>query len=255
MNHKEYNPAELLICSAARLMTDNSTAFIGTGIPMLAASLAQRMHAPNLVTIFEFGGTGAILEELPLAVGGGRTFHRALAASGICDIVETAQRGFIEYGFLGGAQIDPYGNLNSTVIGEHDHPKVRLPGSGGGNDVGSHCWQTIAIMRHDLRRFVEKVDFITTPGYLTGPGTREEAGLPSGTGPYRVVSNLAIMGYHPESLRMMLLATQPGISVEEVLENTSFELILPREVEVNPSPTKDELRILREEVDRDHLYI
>jgi glutaconate CoA-transferase subunit B len=255
MNHKEYNPAELLICSAARLMTDNSTAFIGTGIPMLAASLAQRMHAPNLVTIFEFGGTGAILEELPLAVGGGRTFHRALAASGICDIVETAQRGFIEYGFLGGAQIDPYGNLNSTVIGEHDHPKVRLPGSGGGNDVGSHCWQTIAIMRHDLRRFVEKVDFITTPGYLTGPGTREEAGLPSGTGPYRVVSNLAIMGYHPESLRMMLLATQPGISVEEVLENTSFELILPREVEVNPSPTKDELRILREEVDRDRLYI
>jgi glutaconate CoA-transferase subunit B len=255
MNHRDYNPTELLICSAARLMTDNSTAFIGTGIPMLAASLAQRMHAPNLVTIFEFGGTGAILENLPLAVGGGRTFHRALAASGICDIVETAQRGFIEYGFLGGAQIDPYGNLNSTVIGDHDHPKVRLPGSGGGNDVGSHCWQTIAIMRHDRRRFVEKVDFITTPGYLTGPGAREGAGLPAGTGPYRVVSNLAIMGYHPESLRMMLLATQPGITVEEVLENTSFELILPEEVDVNPPPTEDELGKLREKVDRDRLYI
>jgi glutaconate CoA-transferase subunit B len=255
MNHNDYNPTELLICSAARLMTDNSTAFIGTGIPMLAASLAQRMHAPNLVTIFEFGGTGAILEDLPLAVGGGRTFHRALAASGIYDIVETAQRGLIEYGFLGGAQIDPYGNLNSTVIGEHDDPQVRLPGSGGGNDVGSHCWQTIAIMRHDRRRFVEKVDFITTPGYLTGPGSREKVGLPPGTGPYRVVSNLAIIGYHPESLRMMLLATQPGISVEEVLDNTSFELILPEEVEINPSPTKDELRILREEVDRDRLYI
>jgi glutaconate CoA-transferase subunit B len=255
MNHNDYNPTELLICSAARLMTDNSTAFIGTGIPMLAASLAQRMHAPNLVTIFEFGGTGAILEDLPLAVGGGRTFHRALAASEICDIVETAQRGLIEYGFLGGAQIDPYGNLNSTVIGEHDDPQVRLPGSGGGNDVGSHCWQTIAIMRHDRRRFVEKVDFITTPGYLTGPGSREKVGLPPGTGPYRVVSNLAIIGYHPESLRMMLLATQPGISVEEVLDNTSFELILPEEVEINPSPTKDELRILREEVDRDRLYI
>jgi len=164
MSEVNYNPTELLICSAARLMTDNSTAFIGTGIPMLAASLAQRMHAPNLVTIFEFGGTGAILENLPLAVGGERTFHKALVASGICDIVETAQRGFIEYGFLGGAQIDPYGNLNSTTIGDHDHPKVRLPGSGGGNDVGSHCWQTIAIMRHDKRRFVEKVDFITTPG-------------------------------------------------------------------------------------------
>jgi len=255
MNSKDYNPTELLICSAARLMTDNSTAFIGTGIPMLAASLAQHMHAPNLVTIFEFGGTGAILEKLPLAVGGSRTFHRALAASGICDIVETAQRGFIEYGFLGGAQIDPYGNLNSTVIGDHDHPKVRLPGSGGGNDVGSHCWQTIAIMRHDRRRFVQKVDFITTPGYLTGPGARENAGLPAGTGPYRVVSNLGIMGYHPETCQMVLLATQPGITVDEVLENTGFEILLPEEVEVNPSPTTEELRILREEVDRDRLYI
>jgi len=250
-----YNPAELLICTAARLMTDNTTAFIGTGIPMLAASLAQKMHAPNLMTIFEFGGTGAILEQLPIAVGGVRTFHRAIAASGICDIMETAQRGFIEYGFLGGAQIDPYGNLNSTVIGSYEHPKVRLPGSGGGNDVGSHCWQTIAIMRHDKRRFVEKVDFITTPGYLSGPGGREAAGLPPGTGPYRVVSNLAVLGYHTESKRMLLLATQPGVSVEQVLENTDFELLLSDQIEENPAPTAEELRILRQEVDRDRLYI
>jgi glutaconate CoA-transferase subunit B len=250
-----YNPTELLICSAARVMEDNSTAFIGTGIPMLAASLAQRMHAPNLVTIFEFGGTGAILEKLPLAVGGERTFHRALAASGICDIVETAQRGFIEYGFLGGAQIDPYGNLNSTVIGEYERPKVRLPGSGGGNDVGSHCWRTIAIMRHDKRRFVEHVDFITTPGYLTGPGAREASGLPAGTGPYRVVTNLAMLGYHPGSKRMRLLSLQPGVELEEVLENTGFELIMPEEVAENPPPTEEELRILREEVDQDRLYI
>lgn len=250
-----FNPTELLICTAARLMTDNTTAFIGTGIPMLAASLAQRMHAPNLVTVFEFGGTGAILEELPLAVGGECTFHRALSATGICDVVETAQRGFIEYGFLGGAQIDPYGNLNSTVIGDHDHPRVRLPGSGGANDVGSHCWQTIAIMRHDRRRFVEKVDFITTPGYLTGPGAREAAGLPPGTGPYRVVSNLAVLGYHPESKRMVLLATQPGVTVEEVIENTGFELLIAERVEENPPPTAEELRILREEVDKNRLYI
>ena len=131
MTEQLYKPSELLICTASRLMEDGTTAFIGTGIPMLAASLAQKRHAPNLVTIFEFGGTGAILESLPLAVGGGCTFHRALAASGIRDIVETAQRGFVEYGFLGGAQIDTYGNLNTTVIGDHDHPKVRLPGSGG----------------------------------------------------------------------------------------------------------------------------
>ena len=137
MDRLSYSPTELLICTAARLMEDRTTAFIGTGVPMLAAALAQRMHAPNLIPVFEFGGTGAILKRLPRAVGESRTFYRAIAASGICDIIETAQRGFIEYGFLGGAQIDPYGNLNSTVIGgTHDRPSVRLPGSGGGNDVG-----------------------------------------------------------------------------------------------------------------------
>ncbi|MBT3391019.1 MAG: 3-oxoacid CoA-transferase [Chloroflexi bacterium] len=255
MSELNYKPNELLICTAARLMEDNTTAFIGTGIPMLAGALAQKMHAPNLVSVFEFGGTGAILEELPLAVGERRTFHKALAASGLSDIVETAQRGFIEYGFLGGAQIDPYGNLNSTVIGDHDNPKVRLPGSGGGNDVGSHCWRTIAIMQHDKRRFIEKVDFITTPGYLSGPGTREAAGLPPGTGPYRVVTTLAVLGYHPESKRMLLLATQPGVTVEQIIENTGFELLIADEVTENPPPSAEELRILREEVDKEKFYI
>lgn len=256
MTELAYNPTELLICSASRLVSDNSTAFIGTGIPMLAASLAQKMHAPNLVPIFEFGGTGALLERLPLAVGESRTFYKAVAASGICDIVETAQRGFVEYGFLGGAQVDPYGNLNSTVIGDdHDLPKVRLPGSGGGNDVGSHCWQTIIIMRHAKRRFVKQCDFITTPGYLTGPGAREAAGLPRGTGPYRVVTSLAILDFHPESKRMRLLKVQPGVTVEEVIENTGFELLLADEVEENEPPTAEELRILRQEVDPDQIYI
>jgi glutaconate CoA-transferase subunit B len=213
------------------------------------------MHAPNLVAIFEFGGTGAIFEELPIAVGGESTFHRAIAAAGICDVMETAQRGFTEYGFLGGAQIDPFGNLNSTVIGDFYHPKVRLPGSGGGNDVGSHCWQTIAIMRHDKRRFVEKLDFLTTPGYLTGPGAREAAGLPPGTGPYRVVSNLAVLGYHPQTRRMMLIATQPEVTVDDVVSNTGFDLIIPEKIESNPPPTDEELHILRTEVDRDRLYI
>lgn len=255
MNEIDYNPTELLICTAARMMPDKATAFIGTGIPLLAAALAQRMHAPNLVPIFEFGGTGAILERIPIAVGEENTFHRAVAASGICDIVETAQRGFIEFGFLGGAQIDRFGNLNSTVIGDYFHPKVRLPGSGGANDVGSHCWKTIIIMRHDRRRFVEKVDFITTPGYLDGPGGRERAGLPPNTGPYRVVTNLAVLGFHPESKRMMLLATQPGISVEQVLAETGFELLLAGEIAENPPPTADELRILRTEVDKERFYI
>jgi len=251
----EHNPTELLICLAARLMEDGSTAFIGTGIPMLAAALAQKMHAPNLVPVFEFGGTGGSLEDLPLAVGEARTFYKAAAASGICDIMETAQRGFIEYGFLGGAQIDPYGNLNSTVIGHHDRPKVRLPGSGGANDVGSLCWRTIAIMRHDRRRFVPRVDFVTTPGFLAGPGAREAAGLPPGTGPYRVVTDLALLGFEQTSKRMILLALNPGITVEQVVDSTGFDLIVPGDVTDNAAPTPEELRVLREEVDPNRLYI
>jgi glutaconate CoA-transferase subunit B len=255
MSEIEYNPTELLICTASRLMEDETTAFIGTGIPMLAASLAQRRQAPNLVPIFEFGGTGAILEDLPMAVGEARTFHKALAASGICDIMETAARGFIDYGFLGGAQIDPYGNLNSTVIGQHHPPKVRLPGSGGANDVGSLCWQTISILRHSKRTFVPKVDFLTTPGYLTGHGAREEAGLPPGSGPAYVVSTLALLGFDDETKRMKLLATQPGVTVDQVVSETSFELIIPERVASNEPPSPEELRILREEVDRRRLYI
>lgn len=250
-----YNQTELMICVAARLFEDGATCFIGTGIPMLAAMLAAKTTAPNLVPIFEFGGMGAQLEELPRAVGEARTFHRALHASGICDIMETAQRGFVDYGFLGGAQIDPYGNLNSIVIGDHAHPKARLPGSGGGNDVGSHCWRTIAIMQHQKRRFVPQVDFITTPGYLTGPGAREEAGLPRGTGPAYVVSTLALMDFDPDSKRMRLKSLHPGVSVDDVIANTGFELLIPAHIEQTPPPSAEELRLLREEIDPEGLYI
>jgi glutaconate CoA-transferase subunit B len=251
-----YSATELMICVAARLMEDGTTAFIGTGIPMLAASLAQRLYAPNLITVFEFGGIGAQLENLPLAVGGSRTFNKAVAASGICDLMETAQRGFIDYGFLGGAQIDMYGNLNSTVIGDYYPPKVRLPGSGGGNDVGSLCWQTIAIMRHDKRRFVPKCDFVTTPGYLSGRGAREKAGLPSGTGPINVISTMAKMGFDREATcRMTLEAVFPGVTVQDVIENTGFELLIEDRVETVAPPTQEELRVLRDDIDPDKLYI
>jgi glutaconate CoA-transferase subunit B len=174
---------------------------------------------------------------------------------GICDVMETAQRGFIDYGFLGGAQIDSYGNLNSVVIGAHDHPKVRLPGSGGGNDVGSFCWKTIAIMQHDARRFMNTVDFLTTPGFLTGPGAREAAGLPSGTGPAFVVSTLALMDFDPESCRMRLKALYPDVTVEDVIANTSFELVMPTSLEAIQAPSAEELRLLRDEIDPLKFYI
>jgi len=255
MSDRAYTKTELMICVAARLFQDGTTAFIGTGVPMLAAMLANKTIAPNLVPVFEFGGTGAILENLPRAVGESRTFHKALCASGICDTMETAQRGFIDYGFLGGAQIDCYGNLNTTTIGDHDHPKARLPGSGGGNDVGSLCWMTVALMQHDTRRFVPKVDFVTTPGYLTGYGAREAAGLPRGSGPINVVSTLALMDYDPQTRRMRLAATNPGVTVQEVIANTGFELIIPDKVGVNDPPSAQELRLLREEIDPARFYI
>jgi len=251
-----YNESEFLICLASKLMEDGTTAFVGTGIPMLAAALAKRMHAPNLVPIFEFGGTGASLERLPLGVGDSRTFHKAVAASGICDIMETAARGFVEYGFLGGAQLDAYGNLNTTVIGKYWPPKVRLPGSGGANDVASFCWKTIVIMRkHEPRSFVPKVDFVTTPGYLTGPGARERAGLPPGTGPYRVVTNLALMDFEPRTKRMRLIATNPGVTADDVRKSTGFELLVADNVGTNPEPTEKELKLLRDEIDKNRYYI
>jgi glutaconate CoA-transferase subunit B len=170
--------------------------------------------------------------------------------------METAQRGFIDYGFLGGAQIDRFGNLNTTVIGDHSAPKARLPGSGGANDVGSLCWHTVAIMRHDKRRFVPRCDFITTPGYLGGPGEREGAGLPPGTGPLHVVSTLGRLGYDREnSCQMTLEAVYPGVTVQEVIDNTGFDLLIPDRVDHIDSPTAEELRLLRKEIDPTHLYI
>lgn len=251
----DYSKTELMICVAAREMCDGTTALIGTGIPMLAAALAMRTVAPNLVPVFEFGGTGAHLEKLPRAVGEGRTFKGGLAASGICEVMEEAARGFIDYGFLGGAQIDTYGNLNSSVIGDYAWPKARLPGPGGANDVGSLCWVTIAIIPHDVRHFVPRVDFITTPGYIDGPDARVQAGLPRGTGPIRVISTLGTMGFDKETARMMLLALHPGVTVDQIVENTGFELLMPDHLERNPPPSTLELKFLREEIDPEHYYI
>lgn len=169
--------------------------------------------------------------------------------------MEFAQLGFVDYGFLGGAQIDPYGNLNSTVIGDHDKPKVRLPGSGGANDVGSCCWKTIILMQHGVRRFVEKVDFVTTPGYLAGPGAREAAGLPKDTGPYRVVTNLATLDFDEESKRMRLIALNPGVTKEKVIEETGFDLLVADDLAENAPPNAEELDLLRNDIDKERFYI
>ncbi|MBI3297246.1 MAG: 3-oxoacid CoA-transferase [Elusimicrobia bacterium] len=236
---------ELLVAAAARLMTGRSTVFIGTGLPMLAAALAKRTCAPELVCVFEFGGIGPALERLPRAVGESRSFERAWAAEGLAGVMETAQRGLIMDGFLGGAQVDPYGNLNTTVIGPHDAPRARLPGAGGANDVGSLVWRTVIMMRHERRRFVEKVDFVTTPGYLDGPGARERAGLCPGTGPYRLLTDLALFDFPAETRRARLIALQPGATLEGVRAETGFAFEAVPEPETLPPPTPEELAVLR----------
>src|SRR5262249_42233597 len=192
---------------------------------------------------------------MPISVGDSRTFFRGLSATSMADVMETCQRGLVDYCFLGGAQIDAYGNLNSTMIGtDYDRPGVRLPGSGGANDLASLCWRILVVPNHARRRFVDRLDFLTTPGYLTGPGGREAAGLPPGTGPYRVITDLAVMGYHDQTKRMRILSLHPGIKMDQVRQATGVEPDHGEPLEITAPPTELELQILRDEIDP-HRYV
>lgn len=251
----DFTPMELMICAASQMLEDGALVVVGTGAPCAAAMLAQKTSAPNLTLIFEAGGIGPQLPRMPISVGDSRTFHRGLSATSMADVMETCQRGLVDYTFLGGAQIDRYGNLNSTMIGQdYARPKVRLPGSGGANDLGSLCWRILTITPHDPRRFVEKVDFITTPGYLTGPGAREAAGLPPGTGPYRVITDLAVLGFDDATKRMQVESLHPGVTFDDVQRNTGFPLLKRTPLAETAPPTPTQLEILRRDVDP-HRYI
>ena len=241
-----YTSTELLACAAARLLEDKKSVLVGTGLPMIAALLAQRMHAPNLLIIFEAGGVGPQVPVLPISVGDCRTFHRAVAASSMHDVMSACQAGYVDYGFLGAAMLDVHGNINTTVIGDWGRPTTRLPGSGGANDLGSLCHRTIIIVRQDKRRFVDKVDFLTTPGYLDGPGARERAGLPEETGPYRVISQLGVYGFDQATKRLQLLALHPGVTVQDIQANSSFEILIPDEIQTTRPPSEEERRLLHE---------
>ena len=251
MTAENYSLRELMAVVAARQLLDGKAVAVGTGLPLVATMFAQLTHAPNLVIFFEAGGIAPQLPTLPVSVGDSRTIHKALCTTTLIDIMDSMRRGFIDYAFLGGAQIDSYGNLNSTMIGDdYEKPKVRFPGSGGANDFGSLAWETLIIMdRHSPRRFVEKVDFITTPGFLYGPGAREEEGLSEDTGPTRVITDLCLMDFEPESKRMRLIATHPGITIDDVIKATGFELIIADDVEITKPPTEEDLRLLHEVID------
>ncbi|HCK10099.1 3-oxoacid CoA-transferase [bacterium] len=251
----DYNSHELMICVASRLLEDGATVGVGTGAPCAAAMVAQRTHAPSLFIVFEAGGCGPQLPAMPISVGDSRTYHKAVMATSMIDIFEMCQRGAVDYAFLGGAQIDSHGNLNSTCIGDFESPKVRFPGSGGGNDFASLCWRTLVMTEHDPRRFVESLDFVTSPGFLDGPDARECVGLPADTGPYRVITDLCVMGYSDREKRMEVLSLHPGVSIDDVKSKTGFAVDASSELVETPPPTDQELDVLRHDVDPEKVVI
>src|SRR5713101_3295349 len=211
----------------ARELKDNMTVFAGVGAPLMASALAQRTHAPGLTMMVEGGIIGPKWKPgaLPISTNEMRAAYHAQMLPAITDVFLMAQRGFLDVGFIGGAQIDQYGNLNTSAIGGYEHPTVRLPGSGGANDIISLCREVIILTVHERRRFVDKVDFITSPGYLAGGDSRRRSGLLFG-GVSRVVTTLGLFGFEPGSRRMRLEALHPGVTVDELKANTGFEVLV-----------------------------
>lgn len=248
-----FTASELLAVMSARLLRDGQVVFAGVGIPILAATLAQRLHAPGLTILFEGGIIGAFVEpgKLPPSTNEQRCTRRANMVLGSTDVLLLLQRGYIDVGFMGGAQIDQYGNLNSSFIGDPERPATRLPGTGGGNDIAS-LTQMIVAMKHEKRRLVKRVDFVTSPGFLSGGDSRREAGLIAG-GMYRVVTDLGIFGFEERSKRMELLALHPGVTAEQVQANTGFELLIAADLSATEPPTENELAVLRH-LDPDRVY-
>ena len=252
-SYSGHTASELLAVMSARLLRDGQVVFAGVGIPLLAATLAQRLHAPGLTILFEGGTIGAFVEpgKLPPSTNEQRCTSRANMVLSSTDVLLLLQRGYVDIGFMGGAQIDQYGNLNSSFIGDPQHPARRLPGTGGGNDIAS-LTQMIVAMKHEKRRFVKTVDFVTSRGFLTGDNSRHDAGLIAG-GMYRVVTDLGMLGFDEASKRMKLLALCPGVTAEQVQHNTGFELLIPADLPVTDPPTENELAVLRH-LDPDRVY-
>jgi glutaconate CoA-transferase, subunit B len=253
-DNANYTASELLAVMSSRQLKDGQVVFAGVGIPLLAATLAQSLHCPGLTILFEGGVIGPVIEpgKLPPSTNEQRCTKRANMVLGSTDVLLLLQRGYIDVGFMGGAQIDQHGNLNSSFIGDPAKPKTRLPGTGGGNDISSLA-QMIVAMKHEKRRFVEHVDFVTSPGFLTGGTSRRDSGLPAG-GMYRVVTDLGIFGFDDETKRMKIVALHSGVTAAQVQENTGFPLAAGPDVAVTERPTARELECLRR-LDPERLYI
>ena len=248
----DYTDTELMVARAAAELRDGDTVLVGVGVPNLACNLAKRTHAPDLRMVYESGAVGSNPSSLPLSIGD------PVLATGALSIVPMQvgfsrylQAGRIDVGFLGGAQIDKRGNINSTVIGDYDDPTVRLPGSGGACEIASNAGRTLVITPHTERRFPEAVDFVTSPGYVGGREGRREAGLRGG--PEAVITDKAVMRFD-EAGELYVESIHPGSSREAVQDATGWELAFADDVEATPPPTGETVRIVREDLDPDGVY-
>ncbi|WP_300614438.1 CoA-transferase subunit beta [Trebonia sp.] len=236
----------MMTVAAARALTDGMTCFVGIGLPSAAANLARATHAPNLVLVYESGTIGAKPGRLPLSIGDGILAQTADAVISVPEIFNYwLQPGRIDVGFLGAAQIDKYGNINTTVVGDYGHPSVRLPGAGGAPEIAASCKEVIVIVRQSRRTFVEKVDFVTSVGYGAGPGDRERLGL-RGRGPRQVITDLGVLTPDPRTCEFTMTALFPGVAAGTVRERTGWDVAIAVAPQVLPPPSAAELAALRE---------
>jgi glutaconate CoA-transferase, subunit B len=250
-----YTSAEMMTTVAARELRDGEVVFVGIGLPNLACNLARATHAPNLVLIYESGAVGAVPERLPVSIGDPALVTGSLMVCSMADVFQSLlQNGRIEVGFLGGAQIDRYGNINTTVVGDYQHPTVRLPGSGGAAEIAIHARRTVVVSRLDRRAFPERVDFVTSPGHQTKGRSRRELGMP-GAGPTKVVTDKAILVSDPATGELVLASVYPGVEVTEVMDGVGWQLQSQSRMVPADPPTERELHLLREVLDPKRLYL
>ncbi len=250
-----YSPAEMMAAVAARELRNGEVVFVGIGLPNLACNLARALQAPDLVLIYESGAVGAVPERLPVSIGDPSLVTGSLMVCSMADVFQLfLQNGRIEVGFLGGAQIDRWGNINTTVIGSYQKPKVRLPGSGGAAEIAVHARRVLIISRLNPRAFPAEVDFITSPGQRSNGKSRRELGMP-GAGPIKVITDKGILENDPATGEMVLTSLYPGVVADDVKANVGWPLRVRDSLGAVAPPTADELRLLREVLDPKKLYL
>lgn len=237
---------EMMSIAAARALTNVRTCFVGIGLPSTAANLARRLHNPDLVLVYESGTLGAKPDRLPLSIGDGMLAETADSVVSVPEIFNYwLQPGRIDLGFLGAAQIDRYGNINTTVIGsDYDRPTVRLPGAGGAPEIAASCGEVLVVVAQSRRTFVERVDFVTSLGFGRGPGDRERLGL-RGSGPTRVITDLGCFEADPRTRELTLTSVHPRVTVEEVTAAVQWDLAIADQLDTTPAPSSGELEALR----------